>query len=70
MRRLGTIVAMDDITWPSIHPRFREEVAARQTVAPPALRPRDFSTFDDFGVVHIVKDVLSTSSDDVSSQVT
>lgn len=57
--RLGGFVAMDDITWPSIQPLF-EEVAARQELVLQLYDPGTFSTFDDFGVVHIVSDVMWT----------
>ena len=58
--RLGGIVVMDDVTWPSIHPLF-EEVASRQQLLLRLHDPGTFSTFDDFGVVQIVNDVSSTS---------
>jgi hypothetical protein len=58
--RLGGIVVMDDVTWPSIHPLF-EEVAARQQLLLRLHDPGTFSTFDDFGVVEIVNDTPSTS---------
>jgi hypothetical protein len=51
--RLGGIVVMDDVSWPSIRPLF-DEVAARQELVFRLYNRGIFSSYDDFGVVHIV----------------
>jgi predicted O-methyltransferase YrrM len=54
--RLGGLVAMDDVSWPSIQPLFRE-FAARHELVLQVYDPGTFSTFDDFGIVRIINDV-------------
>jgi predicted O-methyltransferase YrrM len=59
--RLGGIVVMDDVSWPSIQPLF-EEVVARQELVFRLYDRATLSSYDDFGVVHIVNDVSSAGS--------
>lgn len=54
--RLGGIVVIDDVSWPSIQPIF-EKLVSRQQLLLRLYDPGTFSTFDDFGVVRIVDEV-------------
>lgn len=57
--RLGSIVVMDDVTWPSIHELF-EEVAIQQKLLLRLYDSGAFSTFDDFGLARTVNNDSST----------